>query len=99
MWQFPTATLSAGDTVEDGLRRALEQCLGTAVGSRTEGLVLVVRHSVTRFSITLDAYGCRAPTGPLRAAHGSNLAWKLPSELGELALPAAHRKIALRLQA
>jgi A/G-specific adenine glycosylase len=98
MWQFPTATLATGDTAEDGVRRALEQCVGTAAGSRTEGLVLVVRHSVTRFSITLDAYGCGAPKGPLRAAPGSALTWKLPSELGELALPAAHRKIASRLQ-
>src|SRR6185503_561844 len=50
-------------------------------------LVTVVRHGVTRFRITLDAYRCRIRAGRARPRAVSAHAWKRPSELADLAMP------------
>jgi A/G-specific adenine glycosylase len=97
MWQFPTATLAPGEAPDAGTRRALRESVGSK-DVDVHGLVVVVRHAVTRFAITLDAYACTLH-GRLHPPHRGAAAWKQPHELGELALPAAHRKIARQLGA
>jgi hypothetical protein len=57
----------------------------------------VVRHTVTRFRITLDAYRTTASGGVAKALTVSDCAWKAPHELRDLAMPKAHRQIAERL--
>jgi hypothetical protein len=59
-----------------------------------------VKHSVTRYRITLDAVLCSASGSKLGKLSGVERAvWKLPRELDDLAMPAAHRRIAKALQA
>jgi A/G-specific adenine glycosylase len=97
MWLFPNTEVRPKETPEAAVKRALE----TSTGLRGEasGLVCVVRHSVTRFRITLDAYGADGSTGTARADMGTvtEVAWKRPAELAGLAMPKAHRAIAERL--
>ena len=97
MWQFPASELGRRETPEAALRRVARESSGLEV--TPVGLTLVVRHSVTRFSITLDAYRCRPSSGRARASRGSELLWRSPEELGALAMPSAHRRIAVRLSA
>lgn len=87
LWQFPSAELGAGESAE----RALGRVLGVPVrvGERLER----VKHSVTRYRVTLDVYRCTLSKRP----RGGELAWVRPAELGELAMPAAHRRIAEKL--
>jgi hypothetical protein len=54
---------------------------------------------VTRFRITLDAFRVVELSGTARAKTAAELGWKKPSELSDLAMPAAHRSIATRLVA
>ena len=97
MWLFPNVEVARAETPEAAVVRALSECASLR-GSAT-GLVCAVRHTVTRFRITLDAYRCTA-TGVAKAradAHVSEVAWRSPNELAELAMPKAHRAIANRL--
>jgi A/G-specific adenine glycosylase len=95
MWLFPNAEVGAGETPQAAVARALL----SAVGLRGEatGLLCVVRHTVTRFRVTLDAYRTSVSAGVAKALTVSEFAWKRPQELTELAMPKAHRRIATAL--
>jgi ADP-ribose pyrophosphatase YjhB (NUDIX family) len=95
MWLFPNVELAHSETPEAAVKRAL---LGTTgLRGQASGIVCVVRHSVTRFKITLDAYRIVELSGTAKAQSVAEIAWKAPSELSDLAMPAAHRTIAARL--
>jgi A/G-specific adenine glycosylase len=96
MWQFPTSLVEPGENTESALRRTMRDQVGLDVDV-TE-LVAVVRHGVTRFRITLDAHRCRTNRRPARPRSVSAHAWKLPSELGDLAMPSPQRRIAEHLR-
>ncbi len=86
MWQFPNAVRNRGESSEHALARLLRDSrLEAVIGQRLS----IVRHSVTRYRIELEVYQVRVKTkGP------SALVWKRARELEDLALPAAHRRIA-----
>jgi A/G-specific adenine glycosylase len=95
MWLFPNVEVARSETPEAALQRVL---LGTTgLRGKASGIVCVVRHSVTRFKITLDAYRMVELSGTAQAQGVAEIAWKAPSELSNLAMPAAHRTIAGRL--
>jgi len=95
MWLFPHTEVQATETPEAAVARTLLETAGLRA-SATE-LLCVVRHTVTRFRITLDAYRTSTPTGVAKALTVSECAWKRPEELEALAMPKAHRAIAGRL--
>ena len=94
MWLFPNAEVGVRETPEAAVTRALSTSVG--LRAKPSGILCVVRHTVTRFRITLDAYRTSAE-GAAKALTVAEVAWKRPSELGALAMPKAHRAIALRL--
>jgi A/G-specific adenine glycosylase len=53
-----------------------------------------IRHSVTRFRITLDVFHARHSGGRLRSTGGGELRWMRPAELTDMALSTTGRKIA-----
>jgi len=95
MWLFPHAEVGSTETPQAAVARALLSAVGLR-GEATE-LFCVVRHTVTRFRITLDAYRTRVAGGVAKALTVSECAWKKPQELLDLAMPHAHRRIAERL--
>jgi hypothetical protein len=79
---------------------AAKQILGYSVREITP--LITIKHSITRYRITLDA--CKAILGgtsstspdtrPLSRAHLKSAAvWKTPSQLRHLAFTSAHRKV------
>jgi A/G-specific adenine glycosylase len=96
MWLFPNAEVGAGETPEAAVARALLSAVG--LRGQATGLLCVVRHTVTRFRITLDAYRTSLSAGVAKAGTVSELAWKQPEELSSLAMPNAHRRIAAVLR-
>ena len=95
MWLFPTAEVATSETPEAAVRRALLDAVGLL--GEPSGLLCVVRHTVTRFRITLDAYRVGTKSGAAKALTVAEVAWKPPAELHEIAMPKAHRAIAQRL--
>jgi A/G-specific adenine glycosylase len=93
MWQFPATEVARRESAEQALRRAVREAAGIEIDVREKATV--VRHSVTRYRITLDAYRCRAARGRTRA--GGLVRWIEPREISALALPSAHRALAERL--
>jgi A/G-specific adenine glycosylase len=95
MWQFPTSEVGPEENAGSALRRTMRDQVGLDVD--VAELVAVVRHGVTRFRVTLDAYRCRVNRGRPRPRSVSTHAWKRPSELGDLAMPSPQRRIAEHL--
>jgi A/G-specific adenine glycosylase len=94
LWDFPRFPLAS----ESPIRVADE--LGRGVAEQT-GLRVVlgdslatIRHSVTRFRITLDVFHARHSGGRLRSVGGGELRWLRPVELADMALSTTGRKIA-----
>ena len=95
MWLFPNTEVLRDETPEAAVQRVLLSSVG--VRATPSGIVCVVRHSVTRFRITLDAYRTSRALGTPEPRSVAEVAWKKPSELHSLAMPKAHRTIAERL--
>jgi A/G-specific adenine glycosylase len=97
MWQFPDLKLSDGDDPA----RCLPESVATSTGiSIALGESLgSLRHQVTRFRIQMDVYAARALRGRARGLDGAQVRWCAPEQLGLLAMPVAHRKIARQLLA
>jgi len=90
MWQFPNTELTTNQTPTEALSGLFDRA---SVNAKAPRKFLTLRHSVTRYRITLTAYLCEAQP----AARGKlppRFAWKTLAELEQLALPAAHRRIA-----
>jgi A/G-specific adenine glycosylase len=95
LWQFPTVETSTEEAPRLAAERAARQLAG--LGPTSLRRLCVVKHAVTRHRITLTVYEGNAAAGRARPAEGCCLGWYRIAELGNLALPAAHRKIADRL--
>jgi len=94
MWLFPTLEVAAEDRAPAALTRELSEHYG--LSGRVGEKVGIFKHAVTRYRITLHAYACQVG-GAGRPRAGAR--WWSRHELGELALPAVHRRIADQLGA
>ncbi|MCA9629512.1 MAG: A/G-specific adenine glycosylase [Myxococcales bacterium] len=96
MWQFPNAESQPGAASDENLRTIARR--QTALEVEPQGLLGVVRHSVTRYRITLDAYRCVALPGEATPGGDfSELRWMTLEETTNVALPKAHAQIARAL--
>lgn len=87
LYTFPFVELERGETAGAGAERAARDAgLTVRAGER----LTVVRHTITRFRFTLEVLAATRRAGTPRA--GAELVEA--SALGELAMPAPHRKLA-----
>jgi A/G-specific adenine glycosylase len=92
MWQFPNGSQRPGESATAAVERVLREVVGIdAVAGAAAG---TVKHSVTRYRVTLSGYHCSRFAGALTEAGCAAWTWADPAALGELALPAAHRRLA-----
>ena len=86
LWEFPNLELAPGDS---NLQRAASQALGVRLAKLE--LLGTIKHSITRYRITLEAYRITVPRGAaVRAASGQ---WLDERQLNRLAFTSAHRRI------
>lgn len=92
MWQFPNTEVQP----EEPTSRAVERAIAETVGLRARpgARATVVRHGVTRYRVTLEAYHCEDAAGEPTASGCQAWSWVSPAQVGDYALPAAHQKIA-----
>ena len=94
LWEFPGGVVEPGETPRQAMVREYREETGLAVVPK--GKITVVRSTFTRYLVTLHCWYCldQAPDPPepeLREAVDGKFV--TPSELGERAWPAGHRKL------
>jgi A/G-specific adenine glycosylase len=90
LWEFPNAELVNGD---HDVARAANRLLGfTPLGLRR---LCTIKHSITRYRITLDAFTYESDSARSTIAPGH---WRTVAELQTLSFPSAHKKILTILQ-
>jgi adenine-specific DNA glycosylase len=90
LWEFPNLELAPADS---DLQRAARSSLG--VRPETLDLLATIKHSITRYRITLEAYRVTSrKAARIPAAKGR---WLNRSRLHQLAFTSAHKQILERL--
>src|SRR5262249_14015556 len=79
MWEFPRGELRPAEGLRRGGRRVLFELTGIQAGACDE--LLVVKHTVTRFRITLTGLEAHYRSGKFRSAHYLAGKWVLPEDL------------------
>ena len=93
MWQFPAVELTRSEKPSAAAERAAREIAG--LQARAEKVVAQVKHTVTRYRITLDAFQCQlSPRSRVTPTEVQELVWRKPAELAAIAMPAAHRRLA-----
>lgn len=104
LWEFPGGRVEPGESPEAAVVREFEEETGFAVA--VDSKYGIIRHSYTTYKITLHCFALslagadgdleEAPDPPVLTA-ASAWRWAPPRELEDLAMPAAHRKLADRI--
>ncbi len=98
-WEFPGGKLRGGESVQQALRRELEEELGIQV--RSAAPLIQVHHSYADRDVFLDVWRVVEFGGTPEGREGQAIAWVRRDELTRIDHPAANRPIvqALRLPA
>lgn len=98
-WEFPGGKVERGESLEDALRRELQEELGIRVAACRP--LIRLRHAYPDLAVELDTWLVTAFDGAVKSSEHPVIAWVRPDELPRWKLLAADRPIvsALRLPA
>jgi A/G-specific adenine glycosylase len=91
LWEFPGGKQLPEETLPTTVRRELaeELAIDVAVGAK----LAVVQHAYSHFKVTLHAYACHLVEGAPVARAATALRWVTLTELDQLAMPGANRRL------
>jgi A/G-specific adenine glycosylase len=89
LWEFPGGKVERDESLAAALRREVREELGVEIEALRR--LTTVRHSYTRFDVTLHAYGCRIRGAAPRT--GPRLRWVSRKALRRYPLPSGSVKI------
>jgi A/G-specific adenine glycosylase len=96
LWEFPHAPLQPGEMPTTAAARLLPQLTG--VTGSIGGLLLTIKHGITRYRITVDCFAARHEAGRFVAGAYADARWVLPAELESYPVSAPQRRLAAAVQ-
>ena len=96
LWEFPGGKLEAGESVQAGLARELEEELGI-LPERSRPLIRI-HHDYSDKSVLLDVWRVEGFRGTPHGREGQPVRWLAPEALDPNEFPAANRPIIAALQ-
>ena len=91
LWKFPGANVKKGESLSDGLTRAVYEELGLRIQVGEQ--IASINHAYTHFRITLSAFRCTGHTGRPRALACQAWRWASPDDLHHLTFSKADRAL------
>jgi len=89
LWEFPNLELEGAPVNPSAAAKGL-----FGVAPKELKLLCTIKHSITRYRITVEAYHAIVTTGALRRLKAeSRMRWLPIYELHKLSFPSAHKKI------
>jgi len=95
LWEFPGGVVELEESPEQAVEREFVEETGITVRARSP--IAVIRHSYTRYRVTLHGFWCEYVSGPLEnpsLAEASAFQWVRDTRLAGFAFPSGHRKLA-----
>jgi A/G-specific adenine glycosylase len=91
LWEFPGGKFEPGESAMQCLHREIKEELGVAI--HIDEKLMVIKHSYTRFRVTLHVYYCRVRSGRVSPTQCEESKWVKVDELDSYPFPAANVKI------
>ena len=95
LWEFPGGKFEPGESAEQCLHREIMEELGVTL--HIDEKLMTVKHSYTRFRVTLYVFLCRIRSGRVLPTQCEEWEWVKTEELDTYPFPAANVKIVKKL--
>ncbi|MGV7221025.1 MAG: A/G-specific adenine glycosylase [Nitrospinales bacterium] len=91
LWEFPGGKLEKNESQENCLLREINEELGVDI--KIQEKLMTIKHSYTKFRVTLHVFNCRLPSGRINATCCEQWKWVKLKDLANFPFPAANVKI------
>ena len=91
LWEFPGGKFKPGESPEQCLHREIKEELGVTI--HIDEKLMTVKHSYTRFRVTLHVFLCQLRSGRVSPTCCEEWQWVETEELDSYPFPAANVKI------
>jgi len=96
LWEFPGGKLEAGETLEDCVKREIQEEL--AIEIEVKDHLMTLDHAYTHFKVTLNVYHCRYISGEPQPLECDEIRWVTLDEIDQFPFPKANEKIIAALK-
>ena len=96
LWEFPGGKIEPGETVEECIKREIQEELGIdiAVGDR----LITIDHAYSHFRVTLTVHHCRHLAGVPQPIESDEIRWVTLDEIDQFPFPKANTQIIAALR-
>ncbi|NEO28013.1 MAG: A/G-specific adenine glycosylase [Kamptonema sp. SIO4C4] len=91
LWEFPGGKIEDNETIEDCIKREIQEELGIAIA--VEDHLITLNHAYTHFRVTLNVYNCRHLDGEPQTLECQEIRWVSLEEIDQFPFPKANSKI------
>ena len=95
LWEFPGGKQEKNETIQECVRREIEEELGVQV--QVEEHFMTVKHAYSHFRITLDVYSCQWISSEPECKACSDFRWVTIDQLDAFPFPKANKRIVEKL--
>ncbi|MCX7595519.1 MAG: 8-oxo-dGTP diphosphatase MutT [Fischerella sp.] len=96
LWEFPGGKIEPGETVEDCIKREIQEELGIAIEVGEH--LITIDHTYTHLQVTLTVHHCYLIQGVPQPIECEEVRWVSLDELEDFAFPEANTQIITALR-